>query len=82
MSEINKVMYPASEFVFIPDMTNDIDHLSRVAKGLLFLCDSNAKQRDIFDYDKVMSEDIYIDYETVFGNERRFSPDITQRKSE
>ena len=82
MSEINKVMYPASEFVFIPDMTNDIDHLSRVAKGLHFLCDSNAKQRDIFDYDKVMSEDIYIDYETVFGNERRFSPDITQRKSE
>ena len=82
MSEIMKVTYPASEFSFIPDMTDDIDHLSRVAKGLVFLCDPNATQRDVRDYEKIRNEEMYIDYESVFGNERRFSPDINKRKSE
>ena len=82
MSLINKVLYPASEFIFNDNKMDDIDSLYRVSKHLLFLADSEYKPTDIFDYDKIVNDDMYIDYELLSGNDNqgRFSPTLMARK--
>ena len=82
MSIINKVLYPASDFIFNANKIDDIDSLYRVSKHLLFLADNDCKPIDIFDYDKIVNDDMYIDYELLSGNDNqgRFSPTLMARK--